>query len=72
MHASMYVHFPPVISESPKVNCSTTVTVNSSGCCTGGSDLCHAIGGGCYCDQNCYVRDDCCKDIIDIGCDCKF
>ena len=23
---------------------------------------------GCYCDQRCYNANDCCSDIIDIGC----
>ena len=23
---------------------------------------------GCYCDQNCHNVNDCCSDIVDIGC----
>ena len=23
---------------------------------------------GCYCDQNCHNKNDCCSDIADIGC----
>ena len=23
---------------------------------------------GCFCDQNCYIWNDCCNDIVDIGC----
>ena len=23
---------------------------------------------GCYCDENCYIFNDCCNDVADIGC----
>ena len=26
------------------------------------------INNGCHCDQNCYIFNDCCSDIVDIGC----
>ena len=27
---------------------------------------------GCYCDQHCYISNDCCNDIADIGCHPAF
>ena len=35
-----------------------------SGCCI--SSLCS--NKGCYCDKACYVFNDCCYDVADIGC----
>ena len=38
-----------------------------SGCCVLSlSPPCS--NNGCYCDQNCYIFNDCCNDIADIGC----
>ena len=43
------------------------LNLNYSGCCVFSlSPPCNS--NGCYCDQNCYIGNDCCSDIADIGC----
>ena len=38
-----------------------------SGCCVFSiSPSCS--NNGCYCDENCYIFNDCCNDIANIGC----
>ena len=44
-----------------------SLNLNYSGCCVMSlSPPCN--NNGCYCDQTCYVTNDCCSDIADIGC----
>ena len=43
------------------------LNLSYSGCCVLSlSPPCS--NNGCYCDQNCYIWNDCCNDIADIGC----
>ena len=43
------------------------LNLSYSGCCILSlSPTCS--NNGCYCDQNCYILNDCCNDIADISC----
>ena len=47
------------------------LNLSYSGCCLFSlSPPCS--NNGCYCDQNCYIVNDCCNDIADIGCHPTF
>ena len=42
-----------------------------SGCCNIYVEAnCFGATGNCYCDEICYEFEDCCDDIMDIGCLC--
>ena len=40
------------------------------GCCDSGALNCSvsSTSGSCYCDQLCHHYNDCCSDILEIGC----
>ena len=43
------------------------LNLNYSGCCVWSlSPTCS--NNGCYCDETCHNYNDCCSDIVDIGC----
>ena len=43
------------------------LNLSYSGCCVlAWSPPCS--NNGCYCDQNCFIFNDCCSDIADLGC----
>ena len=45
-------------------NCiGSCASLNITGCCT---SSCRT--GACYCDQSCYQNNNCCPDIVSIGC----
>ena len=47
------------------------LNLSYSGCCI----MFHSppcSNNGCYCDQNCHNKNDCCSDIADIGCHPAF
>ena len=44
---------------------STCVGSGITECCD--SD-CKSANGDCYCDKLCYMYDNCCEDVEDIGC----
>ena len=51
------------------ISCASTgsclaLNLNYPGCCV--TPPC--INYGCYCDQACYIFNDCCNDVADIGC----
>ena len=47
------------------------LNLNYSGCCVWSlSPTCS--NNGCFCDQNCYILNDCCSDIADVGCHHSF
>ena len=43
------------------------LNLSDYGCCVR-SLLPSCNNNGCYCDQFCYIWNDCCSDIADIGC----
>ena len=38
----------------------------TNGCCT--DQACFVESSRCYCDEECHIRNDCCDDILAIGC----
>lgn len=39
----------------------------TDGCCVDEPN-CFGASGNCFCDEHCYEQEDCCEDILDIGC----
>ena len=43
------------------------LNLSYSGCCRRSLSQ-DCSNNGCYCDQSCHSLNDCCNDVVDIGC----